>query len=212
MKYKNMLWMFKVMLASLLVNTISCEAKKYMNDSSKNLEIKSDYLDQLDQKRGNTEMDAAPEYAFDEDEPKENLKAAEEILGIQQSELDTDPTSPETTFYNWVTYEKKKRRRLDTNNNLAIESTDDLNLETYIMQETKLVWPSGVQLIYIIIAAICTALVLFLMLSIIIILMTGRKREKSDDFDGKLKCFFQLLAMSIPKNLLKILKAQIEYC
>ena len=42
--------------------------------------------------------------------------------------------------------------------------------------------------------------------------MIVRKTERVDRFDQKLKDFFQVLVLSVPKNFLQILRAKVEYC
>merc|ERR1712224_273566 len=101
--------------------------------------------------------------------------------------------------------EKNKRRRLEYGNNLVQESITALNQDTYIMSRDDFLWPWKTSLLTVIIGAIGAALVFSLILSIIIICMIVRKTERVDRFDQRLKDFFEVLVLSVPKNFLQIL-------
>merc|ERR1712136_357651 len=205
-------WIFGSILLLLTTNMIDCSSKQLNNDASKAIKNNSAIGYKLDDRSDGFEMHSVSKYDSRSEDIEDTMKEGDEILGINQMTLKDDGTTPGTLLYNWVTYEKNKRLRLDYSYNLVQESITALNQDTYIMSRDDFLWPWKSSLLTVIIGSIGAALVFSLILSIIIIYMIVRKTERVDRFDQKLKDFFQVLVLSVPKNFLQILRAKVEYC
>merc|ERR1712136_179341 len=206
-------WIFGSILLFLTINMTDCSSKQLINDAYKAIKNNSAIGYKLDDRSDDFEMYSDSKYDSRSEEGLEDtIKEEDDILGINHMTLKIDSTTSGTLLYNWVTYEKNKRGRLAYSNNLVQESITALNQDTYIMSKDDFLWPWKTSLLTVIIGSISAALVFSLTLSIIIIYMIVRKTERVDRFDQKLKDFFQVLVLSVPKNFLKILSAKVEYC